>query len=129
MYNLARKLYQFFVFIIFEGKSPQGTSSCPLYLRIYKLQQFNKRGDAVFNPECTTETLERGYNNLYKKSKICKQVNLTRVLMLAFSCARLVIASAALLITPLSARELPPFLYCFNKLTRWGKAPVSTMIC
>ena len=62
-----------------------------------------------------------------------KLANLTRVLMLLFSWARLVIASAALLITLFTARESEPSLWTslclFNKLTRCDKAPASTMSC
>lgn len=54
---------------------------------------------------------------------------LTRFLMLLFSCTRLVIASAALLMTPVTARAFTPSLYLFNRSIRCGMAPASAMSC
>lgn len=47
-----------------------------------------------------------------------EEANLTQVLMLLFSCARLVIASAALRMRLLMAREVKPWLCLFKRSTR-----------
>lgn len=78
---------------------------------------------------CTVNCVMEDRMKNKTQEQVRKQANLTLVLMQPFSWERLVIASAALLITPLTARVLQPFLCLFNKSTRWGRAPASTMSC
>jgi hypothetical protein len=55
--------------------------------------------------------------------------HLIQVLMLLFSWARLVIASAALLIRLLTALVFVAFLCLLRRLTSRGRAPASTISC
>ena len=130
---IGNVIHLIFIFIILKCKGPQGRSSCSLNLWIKKLKQLNKRRYTTFNPEFKIQIYDNKLlliyiATIYKLTKKYK-ANLTRVLMLLFSWARLVIASAALLITAVAARELVPSLCLFNRSTRCDKAPASTMSC
>lgn len=119
-----------FVLVIFKGKGSQSPAAALCTFKSLKSSNSTRSGIPPSSldiwPKCSRWWYNTGYW-IWNHAK--KQTNLTRVLMLLFSWARLVIASAARLITPNTALEFWPSLCLFNRSTRWGRAPASTIIC